>query len=212
MTGKRMIVLIIAIGVIIGFLTICNKDKASHLKTEEEVTQNTQEIKEPEVEEEIEEMKESKISEKREKVKEEPSREKAPDFILEGISGEKVRLSNYRGKVIILDFWDTWCNPCRVEIPSFVKLQEEWGNKGLQIIGIAFAKQGINAVKTFAQKYKINYPIGICDEQTFNSYGPIKGIPTTFVIDKEGRIYKKYIGYRHEEIFIEDIKNLISEK
>lgn len=211
MAGKRIVILVIVVGVTIGFLTILNKEKASNLKTEEEIKQKTQRIKKPEVGKEIVEIKEPEVSEKRKKDKEKLSREKAPDFVLEGISGKKVGLSDYKGKVMILDFWDTWCNPCKIEIPGFVKLQEEWGNKGLQIVGIAFARQGVNAVRAFAKSYKINYPVGICDEQTLNSYGPIRGIPTTFILDKEGRIYKKYIGYRPEEIFVEDIKNLISE-
>jgi peroxiredoxin len=142
---------------------------------------------------------------------EEPQRTEASDFVLKTISGGEVKLSDHKGKVVILDFWDTWCAPCKVEIPGFVKLQDEWGDNGVQIIGIAFAKQGVHAVKAFAEDYHINYPVGICDQSTFENYGPITGIPTTFVIDKKGRIYEEYVGYRPEEVFVNDIKKLIVE-
>ncbi len=135
--------------------------------------------------------------------------EKAPDFSLLNLSQKKVRLSDYRGKVIILDFWDTWCSPCRMEIPDFVELQKEWADKGVQIIGVAFGRQGLKAVKSFARKYKMNYPVLLCDELTLRKYGPIRGIPTTFVIDREGKIYRKYIGYRAKGIFEKDIKKLV---
>ncbi len=196
MAIKKIILVILIVGIAITGVVILNK---------------THKTKEPEAKKEVVGIKKPEANKEPQRVKENLSREKAPNFVLSGISGNRVRLSDYRGKVLIVDFWDTWCNPCKMEIPGFVKLQEEWGDKGLQIIGVAFAKQGIDAVRAFAKRYKINYPVAICDEQTLNSYGPIRGIPTTFVLDKGGRIYKKYIGYRPEEIFIEDIKNLISE-
>ena len=135
--------------------------------------------------------------------------EKAPDFSLLNLSQKKVNLSDYQGKVIILDFWDTWCSPCRMEIHDFVELQKKWGDKGLQIIGVAFGRQGLSAVKSFAKKYKINYLVLLADGQILEKYGPIRGIPTTFVINREGKIYKKYIGYRPKGIFEEDIKKLV---
>jgi len=139
-------------------------------------------------------------------------REKAPEFTLPNISQTQTSLSDYQGKVIILDFWDTWCPPCRMEIPNFVKMQKEWGGKGLQIIGMALGRRGLKAVQSFAKDYKINYPIVIVDNTTLGEYGPIAGIPTTFVVGQNGKIYKKYIGYREKGIFEEDIKNLLQSK
>lgn len=217
MIDKRIVILIIAVVIIVGFLVVVNAGKDQDRENHEVVEEEIQVIDTVKREDETEEIEKEKVSERPETIKtvktikEEPVRDKAPDFVLEGIAGEKVRLSDHKGKVIIIDFWDTWCAPCKTEIPGFVKLQKEWGDKGVQIIGIAFAKQGVNAVKTFAENYKINYPIGICDEGTYNSYGPIAGIPTTFIIDKKGRIYEEYVGYRPEEVFVNDIKNLISE-
>ena len=136
--------------------------------------------------------------------------EKAPDFSLLNLSQEKVRLSDYQGKVIILDFWATRCPPCVKEIPHFVELQREWADKGVQIIGTSLDRQGeLNMLKAFVKEYEINYPILLYDEITLKKYSPIKFIPTTFVIDKEGKIYKKYIGYREKKIFEEDIKKLV---
>jgi len=135
--------------------------------------------------------------------------EKAPDFTLPDISQKEVRLSDYRGKVIILDFWAPECNPCRMEIPDFVELQKEWADQGLQIIGITLSRTRLEVLKSFAKTHKINYPVLLGDEVILRKYGPIRGIPTTFVIDKEGKIYKKYIGYRKKKIFEEDIKKLL---
>ena len=134
---------------------------------------------------------------------------KAADFTLLNLSQKKVNFSDYQGKVRIVDFWDTYCYPCKMEIPDFVKLQKKWKNK-LQIIGVAFGRQGLRTVKAFAKKYKMNYPVVICDDLTLKKYGPLEGIPTTFVIDRKGKIYKKYIGYRPgiEKLFEADIEKL----
>lgn len=134
--------------------------------------------------------------------------EKAADFSLLNLSQKKVNLSDYQGKVVILDFWAPECRPCVMEIPHFVELQKEWENK-VQIIGITLSRMRLEAVKSFAKKYKMNYPVLLCDEITYRKYGSIQGIPTTFVIDREGKIYRKYIGYREKKIFKEDIKKLI---
>ncbi len=135
--------------------------------------------------------------------------EKAADFSLLNLSQKKVNLSDYQGKVIILDFWAPECPPCRREIPDFVELQKEWGDKGVQIIGITCSRMRLKAIISFAGKYKMNYPVLLCDEATYRKYGPIPGIPTTFVIDQEGKIYKKYIGYKTKGVFENDIKKLI---
>ncbi|NOZ56054.1 MAG: TlpA family protein disulfide reductase [Calditrichaeota bacterium] len=136
----------------------------------------------------------------------------APDFQLRGVDGKIHKLSDYKGKVIILDFWDTWCPPCRMEIPDFVKLQEQYGKKGLQIIGVAFGRQGLDAVKNFMEQYHINYPVLLATMEVVQAYGGIQGIPTTFVIDKHGRIYQKYVGYRPRSVWESDIQTLLAQK
>ena len=109
------------------------------------------------------------------------SQEKAPDFELENIKGGKLKLSDYKGKVVILDFWDTWCPPCREEIPDFVELYKKY-NENVVIIGAAFAQRGKKAVEDFYKEYKMNYPVVIATQATARDFGGIRGIPTTFVI------------------------------
>ncbi len=134
----------------------------------------------------------------------------APDFQLQDHEGNIIRLSDYRGKVVILDFWATWCGPCRMEIPGFVKLREKYHNKGLEIIGISLDQPGWQVVKPFMEKFKINYPVVLGNRQTAMMYGGINSIPTTFIINKEGKAVQRIIGYRPEKYFEEVIQQLLN--
>lgn len=133
----------------------------------------------------------------------------APAFTLQNINGENVSLSDFSGKMVILDFWATWCPPCKEEIPHFIELYEQYKDKGLAVIGIALDQGGVGVVKPFVQKYGIQYPILISDGQAAKAYGGINSIPTTFIIDSDGNIRKKYIGYRGKSVFEADIKELL---
>lgn len=135
---------------------------------------------------------------------------KAPDFTLKTLEGEDFHLYDYLGNVMIIDFWDTWCPPCRAEIPHFIELYSKYADEGFLMIGIAFGREGKDKVKSFAQEQGINYPLVIADQKVVNSYGGITAIPTTFIVDKEGKIVEKVIGYRDKEFFEQKIKNLIS--
>ncbi len=106
----------------------------------------------------------------------------APQFALTDIAGHPIALSDYRGKVVILDFWAPWCPPCRREIPDFISLQQQYASQGLQIIGIGLDQPG--NVAAFVHQYDINYPVAVGDDATSNLYGGVSGIPTTFIIDK----------------------------
>lgn len=130
----------------------------------------------------------------------------APDFSLEQFNGGQVKLSDYAGKVIILDFWATWCPPCRKGIPDFIELQKQYGDKGLTVLGINLDQNPNKVLPGFIKKYGINYPILLSDGKVDKSYGDITGIPTTFVIDRKGRIYKEYVGFRPKKTFEKDIK------
>jgi cytochrome c biogenesis protein CcmG/thiol:disulfide interchange protein DsbE len=133
----------------------------------------------------------------------------AADFTLPGVDGKTVKLSSFKGKVVILDFWATWCPPCRQEIPDFISLQKQYGSKGLQIVGVALDQEGKDVVKPFVKEQGINYPIGLDPESSVPpSYGGVRGIPTTFVIDKKGNIVKKYVGAKPRATFEADIKAL----
>lgn len=132
------------------------------------------------------------------------SAQEAPDFTLTDLEGNKVSLSDFKGKVIIVDFWATWCGPCKMEIPSFIKLQDDYQDD-VVVLGVSLDQGGPGAVVPFAEKMNINYPIVYGDGSVVQAYGGIRGIPTTFVIDRDFKIQRKYVGYRDHSVFEEDI-------
>ena len=126
----------------------------------------------------------------------------AYDFSLKSLDGKIIRLSDFKGKVVILDFWATWCPPCKAEIPSFVSLYNKLGKDGLVIIGAAVDEPG--RVAQFVKDNSVTYPVVLPDQTVTDAYGGIRGIPTTFVIDKRGKIVRSYTGYRPEMVFESD--------
>ncbi len=124
-------------------------------------------------------------------------------------------LEAFRGKVVILDLWATWCGPCRMEIPDFVKLQEKYRDQGLEIIGVSIDPidprgGGAPAVAPFMQQYKINYHVWMVNDPTaLTGYPTGQGIPTTYVLDRKGRISKTYVGAKAMSVFESDIKELL---
>lgn len=135
----------------------------------------------------------------------------APDFALKDLDGNTKKLSDYRGKVVVLNFWATWCPPCRAEIPAFIEVQKEFG-PGVQFLGIALDDEGASAVKPWAQSHGISYPILIPDREVTHNYGDISSIPATFIIDKRGRIRKAAIGAQEKSTLEETLKPLLAEK
>jgi cytochrome c biogenesis protein CcmG/thiol:disulfide interchange protein DsbE len=133
--------------------------------------------------------------------------DKAPDFSLSDINGETVNLSAFNGKVVILDFFASWCPPCKQEIPDFIELERSYGDKGFAMIGVALVSAG--EAREFAGNMGINYPVLVDDGKVSENYGPIRSIPTTFIIDKGGKIVKIYIGFRPKDVFEADIKELL---
>jgi peroxiredoxin len=128
----------------------------------------------------------------------------APGFTLTDINGKSVSLSDFRGKVVILDFWATWCPPCKQEIPDFISLQKEYGPRGLQVVGVALDEPG--KVQAFARQNGMNYPVLLGTQDLASKYGGIRGIPTTFVIDKTGKLVNKFEGYRPRSVFESEVK------
>jgi thiol-disulfide isomerase/thioredoxin len=119
---------------------------------------------------------------------------KAPDFSLNDINGNVVRLSDFKGKVVILDFWATWCPPCRKGIPDLIALQNKYNND-LTVIGISLDQENtIKDVVPFYKNYGINYPVVYGDGKVVQAYGGIEAIPTSFIIDREGNVVNKYVG------------------
>ena len=135
----------------------------------------------------------------------------APDFQLKSLDGKPLRLSAMKGKVVLLDFWATWCPPCKEEIPHFKELYAAYGPQGVEIIGISLDQEGEEVVRAFAQREKINYPLAMGSTELTQQYGGIRGIPTTFLIDKRGRIAKKYVGYNDKQVFESQIQTLLKE-
>ena len=115
----------------------------------------------------------------------------APEFSLKDLSGGTVNLGNFRGKVVLLNFWATWCEPCRQEIPAFVQLQNS--RRDLQIVGISL-DDSAEPVRTFKSEFKINYPIAVGDAALATRYGGILGLPVSFVIGCDGRVSSRHIG------------------
>jgi thiol-disulfide isomerase/thioredoxin len=134
----------------------------------------------------------------------------APDWELKSATdGSTVKLSQFRGKVVILDFWDTWCPPCKAEIPSFIELYDQYKDDGLVIVGAAFGNNGPDAVKQFVKDWKMNYPVVLVTPQVNSQYGGIQSIPTTFVIDPEGRARAMHVGFAEKDVFEKEIKALL---
>ena len=145
---------------------------------------------------------------------------KAPDFTLRTVQGELFKLSENRGKVIMLNFWGTWCGPCRREIPDFNKLHAKYQKDGLEIVGVTLTSGSSKNILEFMKDWNMEYTV-LTDidnyetQKVTSDYGraigrPITGIPTTLIIDQEGYIVKGYIGPRSEEVFYKDLQPLLS--
>jgi peroxiredoxin len=131
----------------------------------------------------------------------------APQFTLNDINGRPVSLADYRGKVVILDFWAPWCPPCKREIPDLISLQDQYASKGLQIIGVGLDRP--DNVSSFVRENGVNYPVMVGDDDITQLYGGIPGIPTTFIIDKEGNISKRFEGFTDRAAFEAAIRKLL---
>ncbi len=136
----------------------------------------------------------------------------APDFGLTDLSGKTVRLSDFKGKVVLLDFWATWCAPCRMEIPEFVQLQKQYAGKGFTLLGVALDDEGAAVVKPVAQKLGVNYPVVFGNTQVAAAYSGIQALPTTFLIGRDGKILKTYVGARDKSEFQRDIQSALQAK
>ena len=131
-------------------------------------------------------------------------------FTLKDIDGKTVRLSDYAGRVVLLDFWATWCAPCKVEIPGFIDMYRKYKSRGFEVVGVVVLDQFVNA-GPFAKQFKMNYTIldGVDREDIENAYGPLFALPTTFIIGRDGRICGKHIGLTSSDTFDAAITSLL---
>jgi peroxiredoxin len=142
-------------------------------------------------------------------VKEEKDRKKAPEFALKDASGEVVKLSDYRGKVVLLNFWATWCGPCEVEIPWFIDFQREYKDRDFAVLGLSLDEDGWKSVKPFVAREKLNYRVMVTSEEVDQLYGGVDHLPTTFVIDREGRVASSHIGLASKNTYRQEILTLL---
>ena len=135
--------------------------------------------------------------------------ENAPNFILTDTEGNQVKLSDYKGKIVLLDFWATWCPPCRRGIPDLIDLQNEY-KKNLVVIGISVDTDSKSDVVPFTKEYGINYKVVYGDYDVVEKYGNIQSVPTTFIIDQKGKIVSSFVGLQRKETFKDQIDALVA--
>lgn len=132
------------------------------------------------------------------------------DYTLEDMNGEELYLASLKGKIILLNFWATWCGPCKIEIPGFVELQEEYGDQGFQVLGLS-VDDTPEQIKPFAEQFAVNYPmlVGLGQEDFQEAYGPIWGLPISIWIDREGTLCKTHMGIASKEDFEDVLKAML---
>ena len=145
----------------------------------------------------------------RQVVKADSQRKHAPDFALKDATGKLVHLADYRGKVVVLDFWATWCGPCVIEIPWFTEFQRKYKDRGFEVLGVSMDDDGWKAITPFVERKKINYRIVLGDDKTGDLYGGLEALPTTFVIDRYGRIASVHVGLTDKKDFENAIEKLL---
>ncbi len=132
----------------------------------------------------------------------------APAFALTDINGQPVSLAEYKGKVVMVNFWATWCGPCRAELPDLVKLHDAYKDKGFVLLGVSADEEGPSLVKAFAEKNGLTYSIPMADQASLANYG-VRAFPTTFVIDANGVIQKSWVGAQDYATFEAAVKPLL---
>ena len=143
-------------------------------------------------------------------VKPDQDRKPAPNFTLKDSNGTAVKLSDYKGKVVLLDFWETWCGPCKIEIPWFIDFEQTYKDQGFAVLGVSMDEDGWTSVKPYIQDRKMNYRVLLGNDMVGQLYGGVDSLPTTFLIDRSGRIAKVHIGLETgKDGFQNEIKSLL---
>ena len=118
----------------------------------------------------------------------------APAFNLKDGDGKTVHFADYKGKVVLLDFWATWCGPCKIEIPWFIDFERQFKDRGFSVVGVSMDEDGWKAIKPYAANMKMNYPILLGDDNVSTAYGGLDSLPTTLLIDRQGKVASVHVG------------------
>jgi peroxiredoxin len=144
------------------------------------------------------------------KVKPDEQRKSAPGFALKDSDGRTVNLADYKGKVVMLNFWATWCGPCKIEIPWLIDFEQKYKDRGFAVVGISMDEEGWDAVKPYIQNSKINYRILLGTDTVAQSYGGVDSLPTTFLIDPAGKIASTHVGLVSKSDYENEIEHLLA--
>lgn len=142
-------------------------------------------------------------------LKPEGKRKAAPEFSLRDINGKNVSLSEYRGKIVLLNFWATWCGPCKMEIPWFADFEQKYKSKGFAVIGVSMDEDGWDSVKPFVEHMHMNYRVVLGNDSIADIYGGVSALPTTFLIDRQGRIVAAHEGLVSKGDYESEIDELL---
>jgi peroxiredoxin len=136
----------------------------------------------------------------------------APGWTLKDLDGKDVRFDAFKGKVVVLDFWATWCPPCVGEVPRFVGLQRKYAQDGLVVVGVSVDSNGPGPVRAFATKHGVNYPMLMANDQIISAFGGVDSFPTTYIIDREGKIRDRKVGAVSPAQFEKTLVGILREK
>ena len=137
-------------------------------------------------------------------------RRPAPNFTLKDASGQNISLNDYKGKIVLLNFWATWCGPCELEIPWFEQFEQQYKSKGFEVLGVSMDEDGWNVVKPFIAKHNVNYRVLLGNDSVGALYGGVDSLPTTFIIDREGRFaFPPHVGLAGKNEYLSEIQTLL---
>lgn len=142
----------------------------------------------------------------------EAGRKPAPNFSLKDENGTNVSLADYKGKVVLLNFWATWCGPCQIEIPWFMQFEQQYKSRGFAVLGVSMDDDGWQAVKPFIASRKVNYRILLGNDSVSQLYGGLDALPTSFLVDREGRLAYTHVGLAGKNEYLNEIQNLLGSK